>query len=128
MFQQDGDRPRQAAALNNLGLIQHQLGRYREAISLYRQALATYRETGDQVGTTITLANMGECEERQGRYALAARHLRQAMGIAADIGPPRPCSVRPAPGTVRPRLSPGSETCACGRTAQRRPQGTCRGQ
>lgn len=73
-------------ALNNLGAMQYERGRYSEAEPLFRRALSLWEriEGPDGVNATATLANLAELCRVQGRYDEAeplyahVLHLREA--------------------------------------------------
>jgi DNA-binding SARP family transcriptional activator/Flp pilus assembly protein TadD len=81
-----GDRAAEAAALNQIGIVDGELGRFQQAADRHRQALALFREAGDRTGEARTLANIGIDETQLGRYEQAARHQQEALAIYRDIG------------------------------------------
>jgi tetratricopeptide (TPR) repeat protein len=83
---QTGDLPGQARALNNLGLVDWQQGRYRQANDELLEALALFGQTGDQVGEALTHSNLGLVAWQQGRYPQATDHHQQAVAALHRIG------------------------------------------
>ncbi|MFQ6058831.1 MAG: tetratricopeptide repeat protein [Anaerolineae bacterium] len=68
-----------AAALNDLGLVYADLGRWGEAIECYKESLGIKRELGDRHGEGMTLANMGLLYEKQGQKEKAVALWREAL-------------------------------------------------
>jgi DNA-binding SARP family transcriptional activator/Tfp pilus assembly protein PilF len=81
-----GDRAAEARALNQIGNVDWQQGRYQQAGDHYRQALALYRTAGDRTDEARVLTNLGLAETDLGRYAQAARYQQEAIAINRDIG------------------------------------------
>jgi tetratricopeptide (TPR) repeat protein/transcriptional regulator with XRE-family HTH domain len=83
---QSGDRPGQAGALNELGLLQRVTGDYPAAAASHRQALELYRALGDRLGQASALDNLGPVQAETGDYPAAAASHQQALAIFHDIG------------------------------------------
>ena len=81
-----GDRAAEAHALNGLGLVDQQQGRYQQAVSHLQQALALYRETGDRLGEARVLNNLGGTVLQKGSYRQAASHFQQALALYRETG------------------------------------------
>ena len=81
-----GDRAAEAAALNQIGVVNWQQSRLRQAAARHRQALALFRVAGDRAGEARALGRMGLAETALGRYEHAARHQQEAVAIYRDIG------------------------------------------
>jgi tetratricopeptide (TPR) repeat protein len=81
-----GDRAAEATALNDIGNVDWQQGRYQQAGDHHRQALALFREAGDRAGEARVLINIGLDEADLGRYEQAARHQQEAVVMYRDIG------------------------------------------
>jgi tetratricopeptide (TPR) repeat protein/DNA-binding SARP family transcriptional activator len=83
---QMGDRPAEAYALANLGVVHMRQGRYEQAAEHYQGALGLFRETGDRVGEARTLTHLGLVNWRQGRYQQAAERHGQALTCYRQTG------------------------------------------
>jgi DNA-binding SARP family transcriptional activator/Tfp pilus assembly protein PilF len=81
-----GDRLAEATVLNQIGNVEGERSRYRQAADHHKQALALFREAGDRTGEARVLANIGLVEEEMGRHEHAARHQQEAVAIYRDIG------------------------------------------
>jgi tetratricopeptide (TPR) repeat protein len=80
------DRGAEALALDQIGIINGELGRFGPAGDHHRQALALFRAAGDSAGVARVLCNMGLAETRLGRYEQAALHQQEAIAILHDSG------------------------------------------
>ncbi|MGQ0774796.1 MAG: ATP-binding protein [Pseudonocardiales bacterium] len=80
------DRPAQAHALTNLGLIYQWQGYYQQAIDHLQQALSLARELGDRDGEAHGVSNLGMVYQWQGRHQQAADHHQQALSLARELG------------------------------------------
>jgi tetratricopeptide (TPR) repeat protein len=76
-----------ANTLNNIGLAQHDLGRYRAALRSYQEALQIKRrEFGERhFSVAETLVNVAATSARQGRHREAIEHNRHAIAIWRDV-------------------------------------------
>jgi tetratricopeptide (TPR) repeat protein len=81
-----GDRVAEATTLNQIGIIDSELGRFQQAADRHRQALALFRTAGDRAGEARALVNVGLDETRLGRYEQATRHQQEALAICRDLG------------------------------------------
>jgi CHAT domain-containing protein/tetratricopeptide (TPR) repeat protein len=81
-----GDRSSEALVLNQIGLIDDQLGEKRKALDCYGQSLTLYRAVGDRDGEATTLNNIGlvyySLDERQ----KALDYFAQALPIFITVG------------------------------------------
>jgi tetratricopeptide (TPR) repeat protein len=97
-----GDRPGQAGALDELGLLQQLTGDYPAAEAGYERALALVREVGSpfdegdilcELGArhaqAVVLNSLGELSSRTSATEEARDHHGQALAIARDLGAPR---------------------------------------
>jgi tetratricopeptide (TPR) repeat protein len=80
------DRAAEATALNQIGLVDWQLGRLQQAVDHYRQALALFRKAGDRGGEAYALGSAGLGETQLGSYEQAARYQQEAVAVFRDIG------------------------------------------
>ncbi|MBN2489778.1 MAG: tetratricopeptide repeat protein [Planctomycetes bacterium] len=76
----------EAAALNQLGNVELQIGRPESARPFYEQALAHREQCGDLQGMAATLNNLGILARRLSRHDDAAELLRRAVRIQAKLG------------------------------------------
>jgi tetratricopeptide (TPR) repeat protein len=81
-----GDRAAEATALNDIGIVDANQNRYRQAGDRHRQALALFRAVGDRVGEARVLINIGIDETELGCYDEAVRHQQEALVLFRDIG------------------------------------------
>jgi hypothetical protein len=65
MFMTVGDVTGEATALDNLGTLLRQIGRYDEAIAAHHQAALAFRATGDVHGETMAMNNMEKARAEQ---------------------------------------------------------------
>ncbi len=83
-----GDRPGQAGALDELGLLQQLTSDYPAATATLTQAAALYRELGDQTGEAYALNHLGLVQLDTGDYPAAAASHQQALALARSAGDP----------------------------------------
>ena len=81
-----GDRPGQASALNNLGIVRRLTGDYPGAARALEEALGIYRDLGDRLGQANALNDLGIVRRLTGDYPGAAQALEEALGIYRDLG------------------------------------------
>jgi tetratricopeptide (TPR) repeat protein len=81
-----GDRPGQAGALNNLGIVRELTGDYPAATRDLNEALGIYRELGDRRGQAGALTSLGNVRRLTDQFPAAARDLEEALGICRDLG------------------------------------------
>jgi tetratricopeptide (TPR) repeat protein len=81
-----GDRVGEGNALNNLGALAHQQGRYSDAEAYFNQALAIVRDLGDRVGEGTALNNLGLLAHSQEYYNEAEAYFAQALAIVRELG------------------------------------------
>ncbi|HEY2578170.1 MAG TPA: tetratricopeptide repeat protein [Streptosporangiaceae bacterium] len=83
---QIGDRPGQAGALGELGVVRRNIGNYPDAATALEQALAIYRDLGEELGQASTLSDLGVVRRITGDYPEAAAALEQALAIYRNLG------------------------------------------
>ncbi len=83
---QAGDRPGQAGALTQLGLVQWRTGDYPAAAASHQQALELYRDLGDQPGLACALTRLGLVQLQTGDYPAAAASHEGALATARNAG------------------------------------------
>ncbi|MBM9508161.1 AfsR/SARP family transcriptional regulator [Actinacidiphila acididurans] len=81
-----GDKLAEARLLVGLGVAEHFLRRYDEAVGHYRSALALMRETGFRSGEAGVLTNLGNTFRRMGRLAECIECQEQALEISRAAG------------------------------------------
>ena len=81
-----GDRPAQAAAFNQLCLVQAVTGDTPAAAASQRQALALYRDLGDTRGQGDALDSLSMVHQVAIDYPAAAAAARQALDLYRDAG------------------------------------------
>jgi tetratricopeptide (TPR) repeat protein len=81
-----GDRPGQARALNDLGVVRRLAADYPGAARDLEEALGLYRDIGDRPGQARALTYLGDVRRLAGDYPGAARDLEEALGLYRDIG------------------------------------------
>jgi tetratricopeptide (TPR) repeat protein/transcriptional regulator with XRE-family HTH domain len=80
-----GDRPGEAGALNQLGVVRRQTGDYRDSAEAQETALGICRDLGDQLGEANALYELGAVRRMTGDLAGAAPALEAALGINRDL-------------------------------------------
>jgi tetratricopeptide (TPR) repeat protein/transcriptional regulator with XRE-family HTH domain len=85
---QAGDRPAQASALVELGVVQHLAGDYPAAAASHQHALALYRDLGDRRGQAYALNHLGTVERLAGDYPAAAASHQHALALYRDLDNP----------------------------------------
>jgi tetratricopeptide (TPR) repeat protein len=78
---QAGDADAEAAALNALGVLAVQQGRYQHAICHLEQAQALFRQAGDLFGQARTLNNLGMACLLEGHHEQASSRFQQALTL-----------------------------------------------
>ncbi len=86
LFRATGNRGRQAAALNNIGLSYASLGDKWKALDYYRRALPLSRAARDRQWEATTLNNMGLAYIRLGEATRALSYLTSSMSLFRSIG------------------------------------------
>ena len=81
-----GDRPGQANALNDAGIVRKLTGDYPGAARDLEEALGICRDLGDRLGQVNALNNLGDVRRLTGDYPGAAGDLEEALGICRDLG------------------------------------------
>jgi len=84
--QRAGDRPGQAGALDELGLLQQLTGEYAAATATLAQAAALYADLGDQPGQAYALNHLGLVHQDTADFQAAAACHRQALALARAAG------------------------------------------
>jgi len=83
--QTEGDRKKEAEALNDLGVICRELDDLDGAFDALETALDIYTELEDAKGEGITLGNMGKVEEAKQLYEDAIQSYIEAASIFEEI-------------------------------------------
>ena len=83
-----GDRPGQALALRQLGILAWQSGDLPAAAASLTQAAALYDEAGDRPGQAYALDHLGMVQQLTGDYPAALASRQQALAIARGSGDP----------------------------------------
>jgi tetratricopeptide (TPR) repeat protein/transcriptional regulator with XRE-family HTH domain len=83
-----GDRPGQAGALDELGLLQQLTGDYPAAATTLAEAARLYQELGDRPSQTYALNHLGLVQQDTGDYPAAAASHRQALALGRAAGDP----------------------------------------
>jgi tetratricopeptide (TPR) repeat protein/transcriptional regulator with XRE-family HTH domain len=83
---QSGDRPGQANALFNLGIMRRLSGDYPGAAQAQEQAVGLYRDLGDRLGQANALSALGNVRRVSGDYRGAAQVQLEALGLFRDLG------------------------------------------
>jgi tetratricopeptide (TPR) repeat protein/transcriptional regulator with XRE-family HTH domain len=81
-----GDRPGQAGALSNLGIMRRAMGDYSRAAQALERALSIYRDLGDQLGQANALNDLGAVRHLTSDHPGAAQALEGALRIYRDLG------------------------------------------
>jgi tetratricopeptide (TPR) repeat protein/transcriptional regulator with XRE-family HTH domain len=83
---QAGDRPGEAGALDELGLLHEITGDYPSATARLAQAVELYRELGDLRGQVYALNHLGLVQTDVSDYPAAKASHRQALALARRAG------------------------------------------
>ena len=83
-----GDRPGQALALRQVGILAWQSGDLPAAAASLTQAAALYDEAGDRPGQAYALDHLGMVQQLTGDYPAALASRQQALAIARGSGDP----------------------------------------
>ncbi|MDX3638308.1 tetratricopeptide repeat protein [Streptomyces sp. MB09-02B] len=75
-----------AAALHQLGVVEHNCGRLNVAEDHYRRALAAHEQLGDRTATTSGYLQLALLAQEQGDRARATVLCRRAMRIGDEVG------------------------------------------
>jgi tetratricopeptide (TPR) repeat protein/transcriptional regulator with XRE-family HTH domain len=81
-----GDRPGQANALNNLGIVLRLTADYPGAAQALQDALGISRDLRDQLGQANALNNLGLLGRVAGDHQGAVQALEEALGISRNLG------------------------------------------
>jgi tetratricopeptide (TPR) repeat protein/transcriptional regulator with XRE-family HTH domain len=81
-----GDREREAAALNNLGVAYEELNQLDAATEILAEALALNDQIGDPDGEIAAWGNLGNVHERAGRYPEALDCFQRTLALARATG------------------------------------------
>jgi tetratricopeptide (TPR) repeat protein len=81
-----GDRKRELAVRNALGIVHWQRGAYSDALRQYESALRLCRETGDRVHEGLILNSLGATLHRLRRWDEARTTLSEAAHVNAETG------------------------------------------
>jgi class 3 adenylate cyclase/tetratricopeptide (TPR) repeat protein len=83
-----GDRPGQAGALDELGLLQQLTGDYPAASATLGEAIELFVDLGDLPGEAYARNHLGLVQQDRGDYPAATASHRQALALARDAGDP----------------------------------------
>jgi tetratricopeptide (TPR) repeat protein len=81
-----GDRPRQAWALNQLGVVQSLTGNYPAATASLTRALQLFTDIGDKEGQGSALTHLGAVQQATGNCPAATASLTRALRLFRDLG------------------------------------------
>jgi class 3 adenylate cyclase/tetratricopeptide (TPR) repeat protein len=82
---QAGDRPAQASALVELGVVQHLAGDYPAAAASHQQALALFRDLDNPLGQAYAVNHLGTVQRLAGDYPAAAVSHQEALALFRDL-------------------------------------------
>ncbi len=94
LYQEIGDRQREAELLNSLGIACYFMGRYQTAIDYCQQSLKIQKDIGDspeerlrqRTGEAGSLINIGNALYSSGKYDVAIDYYQQSLAIKREIG------------------------------------------
>ncbi len=86
VFREEGDRLREAATLQYLGNVSHNLGDPRAAIRYYMEALSLWRALEDRPGQAQTLNSLGWSHSGLGDLQKALEYYDRALPLWRDLG------------------------------------------
>ena len=76
----------EAAALNEIGIVYHDLGQEQQALESLNQAMALRRKIGDRDGVAWSSTNIGNVEKILGQKQEALASYNQALGLFTTVG------------------------------------------
>ncbi len=85
IWREVGNRSGEALALNDIGRINEEIGKKKEALDFYNQALPIWREAGNRRGEAATLNNIGRDELDFGRRKRLWKANYQALLIWREV-------------------------------------------
>jgi tetratricopeptide (TPR) repeat protein len=80
------DSPRQAAWIQELGILAQNRGDYDEATRQYQRSLAIEERLGNQAGMALSYGQLGILAENRGDYDEATRQYQRALDIFERLG------------------------------------------
>jgi tetratricopeptide (TPR) repeat protein len=86
VFQEAGDRQREAGALGNVGITLRDMGRLDESIKAHEQARVIFRGIGDKHGEASSLTELGVALREARLASEARRHWTDAIEVFQEIG------------------------------------------
>ncbi|SDO45216.1 AfsR/SARP family transcriptional regulator [Lentzea jiangxiensis] len=86
LARETGNRQREAATLNNLGWMYHELGDDTRALASYEATLPMFTATDDRGYLAITLQNIGDAKSLLGDFPGAVEALERSLAIAREDG------------------------------------------
>ncbi|HEY9855620.1 MAG TPA: adenylate/guanylate cyclase domain-containing protein [Stenomitos sp.] len=81
-----GHLPGIASSLNNLGMVEAELGEWDEAFTHYERSLALYQRMGDRGYVATVQNNLGDLCARRGDLRAAERYHRDALQARRNLG------------------------------------------
>jgi tetratricopeptide (TPR) repeat protein len=81
-----GDRPGEASALTELGIVRQLTGDYPGSAAALELALAIYRDLGERSGEASALSYLGLVRYVTGDHPGAVAALQRSLGISRDLG------------------------------------------
>ena len=81
-----GDRPAEAAALNNLGVQSMELGDYDRATAGFEASLVVARAVGEPRATMTALHNLAQVGRLRGEGAVVAPRIEESLALARAVG------------------------------------------
>lgn len=88
LYHKSNDRATEALAINNLGVVHHSQGQYRQALSYYFQALTIFEQINDRIRRGATLDNIGGVYASLGEDDKAIEYFTQAAAFRHEAGQP----------------------------------------
>ncbi|MBA3922167.1 MAG: CHAT domain-containing protein [Nostocaceae cyanobacterium] len=83
--QQSGDAIGAGVTLNNLGLLDREMGHNDRALASYKQALIIHKQLNQKLNQVAILNNIGLVYQERGEYAQALNSYQQALSISTGI-------------------------------------------
>lgn len=87
-FQRIADPLGEAAALDTIGFVHHQLGRFSAAIDTFQEAIRLNRQLGNRYDTAVCLLNLGDSQAASGDRGAARESWRQAETVFDELQHP----------------------------------------
>ncbi len=88
LYHKSNDRATEALAINNVGVVYHSQGQYRQALAFYFRALTIFQDINDRIRRGATLDNIGGVYASLGQDDKAIEYFTEAAAFRHEAGQP----------------------------------------